>query len=94
MNIWDILGVLAIICLIPTFFFIGRSRKPIWGGLIYGLVIAAVVSVIKLEVNWELLKKISTVSVLIGTGFWLLDLSLMKSKKKKKKTPVKAKISN
>ena len=81
LDIWDILGIAAIICLVLTFFSIGR--KPIWGALVCGLVIAAAITVITLTLNGELIKRILTVCVLIGCCFWLLDLSSIKPKKKK-----------
>jgi hypothetical protein len=76
-SIWDLLGIVAIICMVPTFFRIGRSRKPIWGALLCGIIISAIVGLTALipgTFNWQLLKRILTVAILIGAIFWLVDI--------------------
>lgn len=73
LDIWTVLGIAAIICLVISFFI---GKNAIWGGLTIGIIIGLIVGII----NWiagngfnlELVKKILTVAILAGVFFEFL----------------------
>ena len=70
---WDILGIIALIGLIASFFI---GKNAIWGALSIAVIVCVVIAVINLisgnHLNWELYKKIAITLVLIGSIFELL----------------------
>jgi len=74
LDIWTILGIAAIICLIISFFI---GKNAIWGGLTMGIIVGLIVAIIYWIAgngfNWELLKKILTVAILAGAFFEVVE---------------------
>lgn len=62
MNIWDILGIVAIIFLVISF---GIGKNSIWGGLTLS-VIAGIITGLIVGFEWELFKKFLIVGTLFG----------------------------
>ncbi len=58
LNVWDILGILAIILLLASF---AIGKNAIWGTLTVGILICIVWAIVNLisgnPINWILLKK-------------------------------------
>lgn len=86
--IWII--VYSSACLLLVLFFSGiYRRKQIFGSFIYGIIVSAVVILVKLVISgyfdWELAGKILSVFILIGFGLVLLDVWAGKKLRKKKK---------
>ena len=73
LDIWTVLGIVAIISLIISFFI---GKNAIWGGLTLGIIVALIVGIINWiagnSFNWEILKKILIVAVLAGVFFEVL----------------------
>ncbi len=70
LNIWDVLGIVAILSLIVSF---GIGKNAIWGGISLGIVICLVLLVINLisgnGLNWLLYKKVLIICTLAGALF-------------------------
>jgi hypothetical protein len=70
LGIWDILGIVAIICLLISF---AIGRNAIWGGLTIGILVCIVIAIIALisngSVNWSIIKDMLIVFVLLGALF-------------------------
>ncbi len=70
LNLWNALGIIAIICLVASFFI---GKNAIWGGLTLGIVISVVALIVNLIIGngfkSTLYKDILTVSVLAGALF-------------------------
>ena len=70
LEIWTLLGILAVICLLISF---AIGKNSIWGTFTLGIAICIIVAVVNLITgngfNFPLLKKIIVVSVLIGGLF-------------------------
>ncbi|MEP7375172.1 MAG: hypothetical protein ABI675_17365 [Chitinophagaceae bacterium] len=83
LNSWDILGIIAIVCLILSSFSIGR--KAIWGGLTIGVIAGLIIGVISLIVgngfNWWLVKNVIIVAILVGAFFEIFGWLATKKKK-------------
>ena len=65
MNIWDILGIVSIICL---FFSFGIGKNAIWGALTIAAVVGIVIALIR-GFEWEFYKKVLIVGTLTGALF-------------------------
>jgi ABC-type lipoprotein release transport system permease subunit len=65
LDIWDILGIIAIICLVVTF---SMNKNAAWSSLIWGILISLVVLIVNLIIgngfHWKLYQNILTVAVL------------------------------
>lgn len=70
---WDILGIIAILTLIVSFFI---GKNAIWGALTLAILICVVTIIVNLIqgliLNWSLYRKIGTVVILIGALFELV----------------------
>lgn len=73
LEIWNVLGILAVICLVVSF---SIGKNAIWGALTMGIFLAIIVGIINLIMgngfNWLLLKKILTIAVLAGVFFEII----------------------
>jgi hypothetical protein len=65
MDLWNILGIIAIICLLASF---SIGKNAIWGTLTVGAILGLIVCLI-IGFKWELYKKILIVSVFVGVVF-------------------------
>jgi len=73
-NIWEILGILAIICLLISF---SIGKKAIWGALTLGILVCIAIGFASLFkgtqfFNWILFRKIAIISTLAGAFLELL----------------------
>ncbi len=68
MNLWDILGIAAIICLIISF---KIGRNAIWGTFTLAIIIGLVISIFR-GFDWLFYKKVLTIGVLMGALFEFL----------------------
>jgi hypothetical protein len=70
---WNILGTIAIIALVLSFFI---GKNAIWGGLTLGAIIGVIVTLISFFIgdgfNRTLVKEIAIVSVLLGAVFEII----------------------
>ena len=73
MDIWNILGIIAIISLI--IFFV-RGKNGVWGTFTVGLFVATIAGLVNLfkgeGFNWSLAKRIVIVSILLGVAFEII----------------------
>lgn len=73
MDIWNILGIIAIVLLI---YFSFAGRNAVWGALTLGVIIGLITGLVYLikgdGFNWQLLKKIAIVFTLLGVLFELI----------------------
>ena len=65
MNIWDILGIVAIVCLFVSF---GIGKNAIWGALTIAAVVGLIASIFR-GFEWEFYKKVLIIGTLVGTLF-------------------------
>jgi hypothetical protein len=81
MDIWNILGIIAIISLI--IFFV-RGKNAVWGTFTVGLFVATIAGLVNLfkgaGFNWSLAKKIVIISILLGIAFEIIGRLQKKSK--------------
>lgn len=68
MNIWDILGIVAIVCLVLSF---GMGKNSVWGGMTLAIIVG-LISGLFVGFEWGLFKKILTIGVLFGAVVELL----------------------
>lgn len=68
MNIWDILGIAAIVCLIISF---KIGRNAIWGAFTLAIIVGLVISIFR-GFEWSFYKKVLIIGVLTGALFELL----------------------
>lgn len=70
LTLWNILGIIAIICLLASF---AIGKNSIWGTLTLGIIISVIVFIVNLiignDFNWELYKIILSSAILIGALF-------------------------
>ena len=82
LDIWDILGIIAIICLVVTF---SMGKNAAWNSLIWGILISVAVLIANLIIgngfHWELYQNILTVVVLLCVSIPILTLLLNKKNK-------------
>jgi len=81
---WTILGIIAILCLLISFFI---GKNAIWGGLTLGIIVGLMVGIISWIIgsgfNWTLLRKILIVAVLAGALFEIVGRLSKQSRKLK-----------
>lgn len=65
MNIWDILGIVAVVCLVISF---GIGKNAIWGALTIAAIVGIVITLIR-GFEWEFYKKVLIVGTLTGALF-------------------------
>jgi len=65
MNIWDFLGIIAIVCLVISF---GIGKNAIWGALTIAAIVGIVIALIR-GFEWEFYKKVLIVGTLTGALF-------------------------
>ena len=68
MDIWNILGIIAIICLIASF---SIGKNVIWAALTISVIIGLVISIFR-GFEWVFLKKVVIVGTLTGALFELI----------------------
>jgi len=72
LNIWIILGIVAVILLIIYW----RSRGAVWGGLTIGIILGLIVAIFYLfggyGFRWSIIVKGATLGTMIGFGAELL----------------------
>ena len=85
LTIWDVLGIISIICLGFSFF---NNSVGIQGSLIMGMSISIIFIIITRfkdgATNWALIKHILIVFVLLGT---LLEIKIRIKRRKLKQNP-------
>lgn len=65
---WIILGIIAIIGLVITFF---KDRNSVWGGLTLGIIVGLIIALIK-GFDWLILVKGGIIGTLTGVVFSLV----------------------
>jgi len=72
LNIWIILGIIAIILLIIYW----RSRNAVWGGLTIGIILGLIIAIFYLfrghGFSWYIIGKGATIGTIVGFGAELL----------------------
>jgi hypothetical protein len=67
---WNMLGLIAILLLIVSFFI---GKNSIWGGLTMGIILCVIFGIIALivngSINWGILKDILITVILLGRVF-------------------------
>ena len=79
-DLWDILGIIAIISLIITFF---RGKNAIWGILTFGIIICLMVGLYYYFYTGNFnthYKKILTITILLGLLIEIMGLASKKYK--------------
>jgi hypothetical protein len=91
MNIWDILGIIAIAAFVLSWGLIGKNA--IGGGLTAGVLIGLIVGVINLIMgngfDWFLVRKIITIGILAG---FVLELMYLLSRKNREGRALKKQV--
>jgi hypothetical protein len=81
-HVWNILGIVAIVCLVISF---SIGRNAIWGAFTIGIIVCAIIALIAFfstgAVNWLVLKDMLTVFVLLGALFEIIGRLSTKRKK-------------
>lgn len=65
MNIWDILGIVAILCLLISF---GIGKNAIWGALTLAVIVGLAICIFR-GFEWLFYKKVLIIGVLAGAFF-------------------------
>ena len=86
LNLWDILGIIAIIFLLASF---AIGKNAIWGALTIGVIVCLLIGIVRLLngtefFNWVIFKKVVIVSIWMGAFFEIISRLLKVSLKSNK----------
>jgi len=94
MDIWNILGIIAIIALLFYFF---NGRNAVWSMFTFGIIIGLIAGIISYFLgngfNWSMIKKIVIGCILIAVFFELIFHLILRPKSDKQKLQDEIKAS-